>query len=73
MSRPNCDRCNTIEDCWGIDVRKRLEELSGHEKRPLLVQSAPKPDLSSPLRTSCLASVISSDKEESAEPTPKAG
>ena len=29
MRRPACDDCHTLENCWGLDMRKRLEELGG--------------------------------------------
>ncbi len=27
----NCDRCNALVGCWGIDMRKRMEEPSDHD------------------------------------------
>ncbi len=32
----NCDHCNALQECWGIDMRRRLEELSPkeHEGKP---------------------------------------
>jgi len=34
MHRQDCDHCNTLQACWGIDMRKRLEELAKQEQAP---------------------------------------
>jgi len=28
MRDPLCDGCIALEECWGLDMRKRLQELS---------------------------------------------
>ena len=27
LHKPDCNKCDAIQKCWGTDVRKRLEEL----------------------------------------------
>jgi len=36
IREPVCDHCKALQECWGIDMRKRLEELSPqeHEGKP---------------------------------------
>ena len=63
MRRPNCDRCNALEDCWGIDMRKRLEELGNQKNGPMLVCAQPGPELRAPSDAFCLESLISSNQE----------
>lgn len=31
IREPVCDHCNALQDCWGIDMRRRLKELSPQE------------------------------------------
>lgn len=33
---PDCEHCNTVQECWGTDMRKRLEELNKQEQGPKL-------------------------------------
>jgi len=32
IHEPVCDHCNVLQECWGIDMRKRLEELAQQEQ-----------------------------------------
>jgi len=36
LREPVCDHCNALQECWGIDMRRRLEELrpKEHEGKP---------------------------------------
>jgi len=34
MHRQDCDHCSALQECWGIDMRKRLEELAKQEQAP---------------------------------------
>jgi hypothetical protein len=36
IREPFCDHCNALQECWGIDMQRRLEELSPkeHEGKP---------------------------------------
>jgi hypothetical protein len=34
MHHQDCDHCNALQECWGIDMRKRLEDLTRHEQAP---------------------------------------
>ena len=38
MHRPDCEHCNSVEECWGIDMRKRLQELGESQQEPTLQQ-----------------------------------
>jgi hypothetical protein len=31
IQEPFCDHCKALQECWGIDMRRRLAELSPHE------------------------------------------
>ena len=73
LRRPNCDRCNALEDCWGIDMRKRLKELGNQENGPELVRARPEPELRLPSSASWLTSVASSNQEATTKPAPEDG
>jgi len=34
MHSQDCDHCKVHQDCWGIDIRKRLQELAQQEQPP---------------------------------------
>jgi hypothetical protein len=34
MHSQDCDHCKALRDCWGIDMRKRLQELATQEQAP---------------------------------------
>jgi len=37
----NCDHCKALQGCWGIDMRRRLEELRPQEPAPKSVEPSP--------------------------------
>jgi hypothetical protein len=37
----NCDHCKALQACWGIDMRKRLEELRPQEPGPKPIEPSP--------------------------------
>ena len=37
----NCDHCKALQECWGIDMRKRIEELRPQEPERKLVEPSP--------------------------------
>ena len=37
----NCDHCKALQACWGIDMRRRLEELRPQQPERNLVEPSP--------------------------------
>jgi hypothetical protein len=44
LHRADCERCGRFQDCWGDDIRKRLEELREFERSPRQLSTAKKPN-----------------------------
>lgn len=36
IHEPDCDHCDVLQECWGIDMRKRLEELRPQQQNTKL-------------------------------------
>jgi hypothetical protein len=56
----NCDDCKALQACWGIDMRRRLEELRPREpeRKPVEPNTvSPNEPLGQPTECMCLRTV----------------
>lgn len=49
MHGADCSHCNALQECWGLDMKRRLEELGKQEtdRKPLPVPERDKQSLQS--------------------------
>ena len=68
MHSPGCDHCDVLQDCWGIDMRSRLQELAPLEP-DLAVYHCSNPTNASCKRSSgqTLSSQIQGSKQKDGE------
>ena len=71
MHDPDCDHCYVLQECWGIDMRKRLEELS----KPEIQGKLGTPNLAGnrDVQLTTPTNVTPSNPEAPAEPRRKTG
>lgn len=41
MHESDCDHCKSLQECWGIDMRRRLEELEPQKPERKPVEPSP--------------------------------